>query len=121
MLQLINDLPPQVIGIHAFAEVTEQEYGDLLILLLDNQLKANKKINFILVVETDIKDFASGAWCGSVKIGLKHFFKWGKVAIVTDQKGVLGYNDLFKYILPGKFKKFPLDELDEALRWVAKK
>jgi hypothetical protein len=56
-----------------------------------------------------------------VKIGLKYFFKWGRVAIVTDQKGILGYSDLFKYIVPGKFKKFALDDLDKALRWVSEK
>ena len=121
MLQLINDLPPHVVGIHAFAEVAEAEYENTLIPLLDDLLKRNKKLNFVLVVETDIKNFASGAWCGNVKIGFKYFFKWHKVAIVTDQKRILGYSDLFKYLIPGKFKKFPLDKLDTALIWVAEK
>ena len=31
MLQLINDLPPHVAGIHAFADVTETEYEEALI------------------------------------------------------------------------------------------
>jgi len=121
MLQLINDLPPHVVGIHAFSDVTETEYESELVPLLGDLLKRSRKISFILVLETDIKDFASGAWCGSVKIGLKYFFKWNKVAVVTDQKGVYGYSDLFRYILPGKFKKFPLDQLDKAIRWVAEK
>jgi hypothetical protein len=119
MLQTINDLPPHVAGTHAFADVTEKEYESVLTPMLAGQLETNKKINFILVLETDIKNFASGAWCGNIKIGLKYFFKWKRVAIVTDQKGVLGYSDLFKYIIPGKFKKFPLDQLDTAIRWVS--
>ena len=76
MLQLINDLPPQVAGIHAFADVTGTEYANTLIPLLDDQLKKSRKINFILVLETDIKNFAPGMWCGNVKIGLKYFFRW---------------------------------------------
>jgi hypothetical protein len=118
MLQLINDLPPHVAGLHAFAEVTETEYVDALVPLINKLLERNSKINFILVLETDIKNFANGAWCGNIGLGFKHFFKWGRVALVTDQKG-RGYSDLFKYIIPGKFRYFPLDELDIAIRWVS--
>jgi hypothetical protein len=121
MLQLINDLPPHIAGIHAFADVTETEYANALIPLLDDLLKKSRKINFILVLETDIKDFAPGMWCGNVKIGLKYFFRWNKVAMVSDQKDLQGFSDLFRYIIPGKFKSFPLDQIDKAVRWVSKK
>ena len=121
MLRLINDLPPHVAGIHAYDCVTEQEFTTLLAGLLDELVKKNKRINFILVLETAITNFASGMWCGNVKIGLKHFFRWKKVAIVTDEPGIHGYSDLFKYIIPGKFKNFPLDKLDAAVIWASRK
>jgi hypothetical protein len=121
MLQLINDLPQHVVGVHAFKDVAEMEYEGILIQLLDEQLKKCSKLNFILVLETDIKNFAPGMWCGNVRIGFRYFFKWCKVAIVSDQKGVLGYNDLFKYVIPGKFRTFPLDDIDKAIRWVSQK
>jgi hypothetical protein len=121
MLQFISDLPPHVVGIHASGDVTQYEYEVTLIPLLDELLKKNKRINFILILETDIKDFTPGAWCGNVKIGLKYFFKWNKVVVVSDQKGVHGISDLFRYIIPGKYKSFPLDQIDKALRWVAEK
>jgi hypothetical protein len=120
MLQPI-DLPPHVVGIHAFGDVTEEQYENMLIPLFNDLLKKSRKINFILVLETDIKNFSPGKWCGNVKIGLKYFFKWNKLAVVTDQKGVCGFSDLFKYFIPGKFKSFPLDQLDKAVRWVDEK
>lgn len=119
MLQPIPDLPAHVAGLHAFAEVSESEYEMALIPVMDRLLKRSRKINFVLVLETNIKNFTSGAWCGNVKIGFKYFFNWGRVALVTDQKGILGYSDLFKYIIPGKFRYFPLDKLAEAIRWVS--
>ncbi|MCR8556458.1 STAS/SEC14 domain-containing protein [Mucilaginibacter sp. BJC16-A38] len=121
MLQLISDLPPHVAGLHAFAEVTETEYEEALIPIMDELLQRNRKINFVLILETDIKNFVDGAWCGNTKIGFKYFFDWGRVALVTDQKGILGYSDLFKYIIPGKFRYFPLDQLDTAIRWISAK
>jgi hypothetical protein len=118
MLQLINNLPPHVVGVHAFADVTEAEYTNTLIPLFDKLLQKSKRINFILVLETKIKNFAPGMWCGNIQLGLKYFFKWRKVAVVSDQKGMLGYSDLFKYFIPGKFRSFPLDQLDLAVQWV---
>jgi len=96
MLQLINNLPPNVAGLHAFADVTEAEYELALIVLLDDLLKTHKKINFILVLETSIKNFAHGKWCGNVKIGLKYFFRWNRLAIVSDQKDVSGFSDFYE-------------------------
>jgi hypothetical protein len=121
MLQTIPGLPLHVAGLHAFGEVSETDYEEALIPIMDGLLNGNKKINFVLILETNIKNFVSGAWCGNVKIGFKYFFDWGRVALVTDQKGVLGYSDLFKYIIPGKFKYFPLDNLADAIKWVSVK
>lgn len=119
MLKLINDLPPHVIGIHAFDAVTGIEYEESLIPLLDDLLKTSRKISLILILETNIKDFAPGMWCGNVNIGLKYFFKWKKVAVVTDKKGIRGFSDMFRYLIPGKYRSFQLDKIDEALKWVA--
>jgi hypothetical protein len=121
MLRLINNLPLHVTGIHAYDKVTELEYIALLAGLLDELVKKAGRISFLLVLETDIANFASGMWCGNVEIGLKHFFRWRKVAIVSDQRGLRGYSDLFRYIIPGKFKTFPLIHIDEAIIWVSKK
>jgi|SRR6185503_1566113 len=121
MLRLIENLPLHVTGIHACYNVSEEEYIELLTELLDNQIQKIKRINILLVLETDIKNFASGMWCGNVRIGLKHFFKWNKVAVVSDQQSLRGYSDLFKYIIPGKFRNFSLAKMDEAIIWVSKK
>jgi len=121
MLKLINDLPPHVLGLHARADITETEYVTQLTPLLDNLVKKHGKISFILILETAIENFKPGAWCGNFKIGLKHFFKWSRVAIVSDRSHLYGYSDLFKYVIPGKFKNFALTDLDLAIQWVSRK
>ena len=121
MIKIINDLPPHVAGLHAFAEVTCDEYEKALMPLLDNLINTTGRINLILVLETNIKNFASGKWCGNVKIGLKYFFKWNRLAIVSDEKDMSGFSDFYKYLIPGKFESFPLDQLEIAVRWVSVK
>jgi len=121
MLRTIENLPSHVTGIHAYGEVTEQQYITLIRNLLDEQVKKTGRINFILILETDIKNFASGMWCGNVRMGLKYFFRWKKIAILSDQRALTGYSDLFRYIIPGKFRNFRLREMSEALIWVSGK
>jgi hypothetical protein len=119
MLRQIYYLPQHVTGVHAFDQVNDTEYESALDNLFDKVLKRHGKINFLLVLEAEIKNFSPGKWCGNIKLGLKYFFRWNKVVVVSDQRGVLGFSDLFRYILPGKFRSFPLDQLDQAVRWVA--
>jgi hypothetical protein len=119
MLRVINNLPRHVAGVHAYADVDEVEYESTLERLFNNFLERHNKINFLLVLETEIENFSPGKWCGNIKLGLKYFFRWNKVVLVTDKKYLHGFSDLFKYILPGKFRSFSLDELDRAIRWLA--
>lgn len=121
MLKHIDYLPVHVLGMHAVGDVNSTDYEQALQPLLNEQVKRNGQINFLLVLETNIKNFTAGAWCGHVGIGLKYFTKWRKLAIVTDQKGVREFSHLFKYILPGQYRGYRLEELDEAVKWIAEK
>ena len=71
------------------------------------------------VLETDVKNFTAGAWWQDFKLGIKNFTKWNKVAIVSDQKGVQLFSDVFRFFIPGTSKGFALGELTEAVEWVS--
>ncbi|MDR6941329.1 SpoIIAA family protein [Mucilaginibacter pocheonensis] len=121
MLEHMDYLPRHVLGMHAVGSVTNKDYENALHPLLSEQVKQNGRINFLLVLETNIQNFTAGAWCGNIEIGLKYFLRWNKLAIVTDQKSFREFSHLFKYILPGKYKGYPLEELDQAVKWITEK
>ncbi|MEN0055371.1 MAG: STAS/SEC14 domain-containing protein [Mucilaginibacter sp.] len=114
-------LPAHVLGIHAVGDVTINDYRKALLPLLKEQVRRNHKINFVLVLEANIKNFNAGAWCGNIEMGLKYFLRWNKLAIVSDQKDARSFSDLFKYILPGKYRGYALEDIDEAIKWVSEK
>ena len=121
MLQFINDLEPHVVGIHAVGEVTKEDMETVLMPRIDELVKRQGEINYLLVLETDVKNFTLGAWWDDLKLGLKNFTKWNKIAVVSDQKGVEWFTNAFKYFIPGKSKGFSLSELDEATKWITEK
>jgi hypothetical protein len=119
MLQFINDLPENVVGIHAVGEVTKQELDTVLVPRIDDLVKKQGEINYLLVLDTDVQNFTAGAWWNDIKVGIKNFTKWNKIAIVSNQKGVEWFSDLFRFFIPGKSKGFALNELDEAVKWIS--
>ncbi|GAB3918880.1 SpoIIAA family protein [Mucilaginibacter boryungensis] len=121
MLQYINDLPPHVVGIRATGEVTKDDMEKVLIPRIDELVARQGEINYLLVPQTDVGNFTLSAWWDDLKLGLKNFTKWNKIAVVTDQKGVEWFSDVFRFFVPGKSKGFALNELDEAVAWISAK
>ena len=120
MLQFIKGLPPHVVGIHAIGEVTKEDVERVLMPKIEDLVKRQGEINYLLVLETNIQNFTAGAmWVNDVKVGLKNFTKWNKIAVVSDQKVVEWFSDIFRFFIPGKSKGFPLSELDDAVKWIA--
>jgi len=119
MLQFIKDLPSHVAGVHATGEVGDEDFEQVLVPLLNELVNSHRKINFLLVLDTNVSNFTWAALWKDLKLGLKHYMQWKRIAIVTDQKGVELISDIFRFIMPGESRGFPLDKLDEAVRWVS--
>lgn len=121
MLQFINDLPAHVVGIRATGEVTKDDINTVLLPRLDELAERAGEINYILVLQTDVQNFTAAAWYEDLKAGIKHFTKWNKIAIVTGQKLVEKFTDLFSISIPGEAKGYKISELDDAVKWVSEK
>jgi len=121
MLTPIDELPPYVFGVKAIGEVTADDLKNVLLPGLESLTNKYDEIYYILVLETKVENFTAGAWFQDMVAGVKHFTKWKKMAIVTDQKAVEKFTDAFSYVTPGEARGFTLDELDEAITWVSLK
>lgn len=119
MLQIINNLPAHVVGIRASGEVTNQEMETVLLPAINELVNRQGKINYLLVLDTGVQNFTLAAWWDDLKLGLKNFTNWNRIAVVSDQKGVEWFTDLFRFMVPGKSKGFSHDELEEAKTWIS--
>lgn len=119
MLQFINDLPDDVLGIRAIGDVTKEDYEKVLVPRIDELVKKQRGIKYLLVLETTIQNFSAGSWWEDFKLGIKNLAKWDRIAVVTDQKSVEWLSDAFRHFIPGKSKGFNLSELDEAVKWIS--
>jgi hypothetical protein len=77
------------------------------------------KINFLVLLETDMQNYSLPAFLDYLKISFQHFTKWNRMAIVTDQKWVEKAYDALSYLVPGVINGFELKQFEEAKEWVS--
>ena len=121
MLTKIDNLPDFVLGVRAAGEVDKNDLDTVLLPGLQDLADQYGEIYYLLVLETPVENFTAGAWYQDLVAGIKHLTQWKKMAIVTDQKAVEKFTDIFSYVAPGEAKGFELSELDEAISWVSQK
>ena len=119
MLQTLENIPSHVAAFKATGEVTKDDYERILVPEIERVDRQHGHIHFMMVMETSAKNFSFGAWLQDALEGLKHYRGWKKVAIVSDEKGIEKFTNIFSAVIPGSSKGFPLAELERAKQWVA--
>ena len=121
MIQQIQNLPANMVGFKASGEVTEDDFKNVVLPQVEQLLKQNDKLNYMLVLDTEIKNFTAGAWLQDALLGLKHLTKWNRAAIVSDNESVIKFTEVFSKMMIGEFKGFKKSELDQAIHWTSEK
>jgi hypothetical protein len=119
MIEIINDLPENVIGFRAIGKVTKEDYEKILVPAVNAHSKKFDKINFLLVLDTNVSNYTFGAWVNDALVGLKHLTHWHKVAIVSHSDFIKKFTNIFGQLIPGIYKGFLENEIEIAKNWVA--
>lgn len=119
MISVIDSAPSNVAAFRAIGEVDKDDYKTVVIPVIDKLLQKQDKINFLLVLDTKMKNFTAGAILSDLGVGLKHFTKWHKMAIVSESEAINKFTDIFSYIAPGEAKGFTHEQLKLAEEWVS--
>jgi hypothetical protein len=119
MIQVIPDTPNNIAAFRATGEVTKENYQNVVLPEIERLLKQINHINFLLVLDTELENFTTGAWVQDALLGLKNLAKWNRAAIVTDSDTIISFTNGFSYIVPGEFKGFKKSEYDLAVTWVS--
>ena len=119
MIEKIKNLPENVIGFNAKAQVTGKDYEKILIPLVEEKLKKFAKLNLLYHLGDEFEKFEPRAMWDDTKVGLMHLCSWNKIAVVTDVSWIRGTSKVFSLMIPAHVKIFANKDLDEAVRWVS--
>ena len=119
MIEFMEGLPANMVGFKATGEITETDFSEIVMPKVKELVAKTDTLNYLLVLDTSIKNFTLGAWMKDALMGLQNITKWNRAAIVTDVDAIRTFTDMFSIIVPGEFRGFEQSELQTAIDWVA--
>jgi hypothetical protein len=121
MIHHLQNLPLNIVGFKATGEITEKDFTETVIPKVEALIDKIDKLNYLLVLETSVKNFTLGAWMKDAMMGVKNLTKWNRAAIVSDVEAIRNFTNFFSYLMPGEFKGFEHKDLQQAIDWVSEK
>lgn len=121
MITEMQGLPANMVGFKAEGEITEVDFRNVVMPKVQQAVDRNEKLNYLLVLHTDIRNFTPGAWLSDAMMGMKHLFRWNRVGIVSDVAEIRNFTKGFSLVMPGEFKGFEHKDLQAAIDWVSGK
>ena len=102
MIQIIEGLPDNVVGIVAKGRVTNEDCDKILKPLMETSLKRHDKVR--LYYEIGCR-FPGAAW-EDLRIGLDHIPQWERVAVVTDVGWVRHTVNALRFLIASDVRVF---------------
>ncbi len=119
MIEIIKDLPPNVLGIRAEGRVTAQDYEHIVVPAVEASLKGRDKIRLYYELGSEFEAIDPGAIVEDTKIGVRDLPHWEKLAVVTDVEWIKLAVRAFAFLIHGKVRIFPVLEAGIAREWIS--
>src|SRR5450432_1266369 len=104
MIEVIHGLPAYVTAFRASGTVTRDDYFTIINPLVKSVVTAFDMVNYMLVLNTSLKNYSTGAWVEDALLGMRYFTKWKKLAIVSDKDQIKKFTDIFGKLMPPETK-----------------
>ena len=118
MIELLEDLPPGVIGFRAVGTVTAADYREVLDPAIDTAIADVGRLDFVIVIDGEFDHYSLGAMLEDAKLLGRPLGVWDRAAFVTDRDILTGLAVAFGGLVPGEFRVFSPARRDEAIAWV---
>ena len=114
MIELIKELPDNVVGIVARGRVTNEECDSILRPAMEVSLRRHAKLRLYYEVGSR---FPGAGW-DDLDIAIDHLPQWERIAVVTDTGWVRQTVNALRFLLASEVRVFTSLESDEGRAWI---
>jgi len=118
VIELIEGLPEQVVGLEAVGKVTSEDYG-VVAAAVERVLTTHEQIRLIHVIGDRFTGHSASALLEDARLGLSNVRSIERIAVVTDLRRVRALVKGAGWSLPGDLKLFSTAERAEAEAWIS--
>jgi hypothetical protein len=115
MIEVIKELPDNVVGIIAKGRVTNEECDNILRPAMERSLKRHGKIRLYYEVGSR---FPGAGW-DDLDVAIDHLPQWERIAVVTDTGWVRHTVNALRFLLASEVRVFTTLEAEEGRAWIA--
>ncbi|HEY7660794.1 MAG TPA: STAS/SEC14 domain-containing protein [Actinomycetota bacterium] len=119
MIEPIDGAPSGILAFKAVGTVEASDYEGVLTPAIEAAIAEHGKVRLVYELGPEYEGYSAGAAWDDLKLWMPHLSTWERCAVVTDHTMMADAIRLFRPIMPGDIKVFPVSELDDALTWAA--
>lgn len=118
MIEILKDFPDTVAAFACHGEVTQRDYATVLVPAVEKALKEHDKVRIYYETAADFTGIEPGAVWADTKVGVEHWRRWERMAVVTDAEWIKLTVKAFAFLMPGELKVFSTSEATKAREWI---
>lgn len=118
MIELLRDVPAEVVGVRAGGKLTVDDYTTVVEPLVDDLVRDGRPRRWLVEVEPDFRGLTPGALREDVRQGLRAMRAFGGVAVVTDIGWIRRVAGVAARVMPYPMRTFASTERPEAITWL---
>ncbi len=115
MIEIIEGLPDNVVGIVAKGRVTGKDCSDVLIPAIEKSLEWHHKLRLYY----EIRSRYPGAAWEEVTLGREYAPIWERVAVVSDVAWIRHTLQAVRLLIPAEIRVFATAQIPDGLAWIA--
>jgi len=119
MIEVLDGFPAEVLAVRAQGRVGASDYRDTLIPAALLNVERHGSLRMLFLVDRSFEGIMPAGMWADVRLGVRHWGEFGRVAIVTDLEWIATAARLFRPLFRHSIRVFALSSLDEATRWAA--
>ena len=119
MIELLQDMPANVVAVSASGQVTGEDYETVLVPAIEKTLEKYEKIRLLYQLGPEFKKFTTTALWDDAKVGFHHLNDFERVAVVSDIAWIVTMVKGIGLTMPCEIRTFANHELDQACHWVS--
>lgn len=117
MMEIIHDVPEDILAVAARGKMTKRDYVQTLIPAMERHVNEFKSIKLLFCVGI-LDNVELGAMWEDTKFGVTHWNDFSHIALVTDVGWLENTARFFKPFFPGEIKIFDQSDYEVALEWL---
>ena len=118
MIELLKGFPGNIVACVCHGQVTKAEYTAVLIPAVERAIKDHDKVRLYYETAADFNGIDPSAVWEDAKVGVGHFLKWERFAVVTDVEWIKQTMKFFGFLIPGEMRVFSNTEAAQARKWI---